>query len=92
MRVLICGPGRIVGEVLRRLGQNWEVTAVDLNQILMARGSLSYSSISASGAGTRAEISSNDSKDTSVQEEQVSLVLGDGWVLSFQEREGDVFD
>lgn len=27
-----------------------------------------------------------------VEEEQVSLVLGPGWVVSFQEREGDVFD
>lgn len=27
-----------------------------------------------------------------VLSEQISLVLGDGWVLSFQEQEGDVFD
>jgi len=27
-----------------------------------------------------------------IDDEQVSLVVGDSWVLSFQEREGDVFD
>ncbi len=32
MQVLICGAGRIVVEVLRRLGQSWEVTVIDLNQ------------------------------------------------------------
>ncbi|MFO7800811.1 MAG: TrkA family potassium uptake protein, partial [Desulfovermiculus sp.] len=32
MRVLICGAGRIVEEVLRRLGQSWQVTVIDLNQ------------------------------------------------------------
>jgi magnesium transporter len=31
-------------------------------------------------------------KNSSIQEEQVSLVLGGSWVLSFQEREGDVFE
>ena len=31
-------------------------------------------------------------RDREVVDEQVSLVLGPGWVLSFQEREGDVFD
>lgn len=29
--------------------------------------------------------------DTGLDIEQVSMFLGDGWVLSFQEREGDVF-
>jgi len=33
-----------------------------------------------------------DPGQDSVQEEQVSLVLGKDWVLSFQEKEGDVFD
>ncbi len=40
MRVLICGAGRIVVEVLRRLGQNWEVTVVDLNQERLDRQDL----------------------------------------------------
>ncbi|MDY6777294.1 MAG: magnesium/cobalt transporter CorA [Candidatus Nanohaloarchaea archaeon] len=31
-------------------------------------------------------------EDGSIKEEQVSLVLGDGFVLSFQETTGDVFD
>lgn len=31
-------------------------------------------------------------RDREVVDEQVGLVLGPGWVLSFQEREGDVFD
>ncbi|MFP4034470.1 MAG: NAD-binding protein [Desulfovermiculus sp.] len=31
MQVLICGAGRIVVEVLRRLGQGWRVTVIDLN-------------------------------------------------------------
>jgi magnesium transporter len=30
-------------------------------------------------------------EDGSIREEQVSIVLGDTWVISFQEREGDVF-
>ncbi|MFO7876980.1 MAG: hypothetical protein R6U55_10420 [Desulfovermiculus sp.] len=34
MQVLICGAGRIVVEVLRRLGQGWRVTVIDLNNIL----------------------------------------------------------
>jgi magnesium transporter len=33
----------------------------------------------------------NESRNA-VQEEQISLILGNDWVLSFQEREGDVFD
>lgn len=34
MQVLICGAGRIVVEVLRRLSQGWRVTVIDLNNIL----------------------------------------------------------
>jgi len=33
-----------------------------------------------------------DDKARQVDDEQVSLVLGDTWLLSFQERKGDVFD
>lgn len=33
-----------------------------------------------------------DSAQAQVVDEQVSLLLGPGWVLTFQEREGDVFD
>ncbi len=33
-----------------------------------------------------------DEATRSVQDEQISLVLGDGYVLSFQERAGDVFE
>jgi len=33
-----------------------------------------------------------DEKKKRLQSEQLSLILGDGFVLSFQEREGDVFD
>ncbi len=33
-----------------------------------------------------------DVQEGAVTEEQVSFVLGDGWLLSFQERPGDVFD
>ena len=33
-----------------------------------------------------------DEDRAEIDDEQVSLVLGDSWVLSFQEREGDVFD
>lgn len=32
MHVLICGAGRIVAEVLKRLGPSWQVTVIDLNQ------------------------------------------------------------
>jgi len=32
MQVLICGAGRIVVEVLKRLGQTWQVTVIDLNE------------------------------------------------------------
>ena len=31
-------------------------------------------------------------EDGAIQSEHVSLILGDGWVLSFQERQGDVFE
>lgn len=31
-------------------------------------------------------------KGTSIVTEQVSMVLGDGWLLTFQERQGDLFD
>jgi magnesium transporter len=33
-----------------------------------------------------------DTDESRVRSEQVGIVLGDGWVLSFQEREGDVWD
>jgi len=33
-----------------------------------------------------------DSEAEEIDDEQVSLVLGESWVLSFQERSGDVFD
>lgn len=33
-----------------------------------------------------------DDEDRQIREEQVSLVVGDGWLVSFQERPGDVFD
>jgi len=33
-----------------------------------------------------------DKQKEEIEEEQVSLVLGPTWVISFQEREGDVFD
>lgn len=32
MQVLICGAGRIVVEVLKRLGQSWQVTVIDMNE------------------------------------------------------------
>ena len=31
-------------------------------------------------------------KENRIDSEQISLVIGEGWVLSFQERPGDVFD
>jgi len=33
-----------------------------------------------------------DDKTEQIEAEQVSLILGPNWVISFQEREGDVFD
>jgi len=33
-----------------------------------------------------------DKKETEIASEQLSLVLGSNWVISFQESEGDVFD
>ena len=33
-----------------------------------------------------------DDEREHITDEQVSLVVGEGWVLSFQERQGDVFD
>jgi magnesium transporter len=30
--------------------------------------------------------------ETDINSEQISLVLGDNWVISFQEKEGDIFD
>ena len=38
------------------------------------------------------KMASYDEADDRIDLENVSVILGDGWVLSFQERTGDVFD
>lgn len=37
MRILVCGAGFIAGELLKRFGDNWQVTLVDKDQALLDR-------------------------------------------------------
>lgn len=78
-------------EILERLGKDFELHPLVLEDILNteARPKLEdYEDY----LFVVLKMMTFDPEARQLRDEQLSIVLGDGWVLSFQERTGDVFD
>jgi magnesium transporter len=78
-------------DVIERLGKAFELHPLILEDILSTRQRPKFEDYGKSLFVVLKMLSYNDGSQ-SVESEQVSLILGAGYVLSFQERIGDVFD
>jgi magnesium transporter len=78
-------------ELIEKLGRQFELHPLILEDIVNTGQRPKFDDFE-SYVFTVLKMLSYDEKQQSVQSEQVSMVLGPNYVISFQEREGDVFE
>ncbi|MFH1978481.1 MAG: magnesium/cobalt transporter CorA [Candidatus Aenigmatarchaeota archaeon] len=78
-------------EIIKKIGDNFEIHPLVLEDILNTNHRPKLEDFDKYVFIVLQMLSYNEKKEE-VNSEQVSLILGSNFVLSFQEREGDVFD